>query len=296
VSLFRHRSSLTLWTALLTLVTLAGVTSSARAAWPGSNGRIAYTEFLGEESHIRSVLLSGKGDREVSGDGFHPEFSPDGRRLAFCPWFSGGLIQASSAGRVQKRIRAPAPGSPGEGLSWSPDGRRLVVAWYFLDDNDACCRPELYLHRRTRASRLTGGDAPVWSVRGDIAFLRPEGIYAVRPDGSRLRRLWPAYPRSVHPKVDWSPDGRRLIFATAGGDIATISADGRDFRRLTVGRPVDGSPAFSPDGKYFAFIRESSGTVMVRRLRGGRPRRITLSTDETVCCVDWQPAAPIGRG
>ena len=63
-----------------------------------------------------------------------------------------------------------------------------------------------------------------------------------------------------HPGHDahpgWSPDGRRIAFATdrwGGLEIAVMNADGSDVTRLTESPGLDDYPAWSPDGRRIAF-------------------------------------------
>ena len=53
----------------------------------------------------------------------------------------------------------------------------------------------------------------------------------------------------------WSPDGRRIAFAS-NGDIYVMDADGGNQRRLTTGGVNDGVPSWSPDGCRIAFASE----------------------------------------
>jgi len=66
-----------------------------------------------------------------------------------------------------------------------------------------------------------------------------------------------------------------------GGNIWIVNHEGGNLRRLTsLGR--EGKPAFSPDGKYIAFIGEYGGPrgIFVLPVEGGEPRRLTHHPDD----------------
>ena len=90
-----------------------------------------------------------------------------------------------------------------------------------------------------------------------IGNLGNHEIYAMRPDGSDLRRL--TDDRSADDSPTFSPDGKRIAFMSqrsGGFEIFVMNADGSDPKQLThfseQGRGAV-TPAWSPDGKRIAF-------------------------------------------
>ena len=60
-----------------------------------------------------------------------------------------------------------------------------------------------------------------------------------------------------HP--DWSPDGKKLAFASNRSgqfEIWTVNADGNDLKMVTTGAGAKVWPAWSPDGKSLMFTRK----------------------------------------
>jgi Tol biopolymer transport system component len=262
-------------------VLVIALASPAHAAFPGKNGRIAFTvgpRDRGEQlsSTIETVLPNGEGRRRVlgtcpAGGCFEtfPDWSPSGRRLAF--GLRGGLseglaiVRANGTGlRELPQLTGPY-GAP----AWAPSGRRLVFpgeGGLFTARTDG-----------TRVRRVTSKPPifqPAWSQTGIIAFGHADGIYTVRPDGSRLRLLvLDRYDASSPESPDWSPHGSKIAFSFADSvdpDIHVADSVTGAHRRLTTRGGVE--PAWSPDGRFIAFIR--FGDLYVMRSNGRGERRI----------------------
>jgi dipeptidyl aminopeptidase/acylaminoacyl peptidase len=86
--------------------------------------------------------------------------------------------------------------------------------------------------------------------------------------------------------VHLSPDGRTIVYAVATPNLARakrstqiwlMNADGRNARQITTGDKSSGSPVFSPDGRWIAFIsdRDGSPNIYVMSATGGEARRVT---------------------
>jgi TolB protein len=124
----------------------------------------------------------------------------------------------------------------------------------------------------------TGSDIAFVSTRdGDYA------IFAMSADGGGQHRLTKrevdiSTPQGLFFQVepDWSPDGRKIAFASrrAGTfDIYVMDADGTGTKQLTSGQATDNHPTFSPDGKRIAF--ERAGDIFVMSADGTGVHKIT---------------------
>ena len=92
----------------------------------------------------------------------------------------------------------------------------------------------------------------------------------------------------------WSPDGQPLAFVerhpTTGRDIWLLPGGRRSDSRLATGvRRDEGSPRFSPDGRWLAYVSNESGPahVYVRASNGsGASRRLSVSSGSEPV---WRP-------
>ena len=87
--------------------------------------------------------------------------------------------------------------------------------------------------------------------------------------------------------------GERIAFV-ADDDLWTVAASGGVARRLTAGLSEPSTPAFSPDGRWLAFVGrdEQHPEVYAMPPQGGQARRLTwLGTDVQV--RGWTPAGEI---
>jgi hypothetical protein len=162
-------------TAVGSLVLVLG--APAYAAFPGKNGRIAFTVQPRERgeaisARIETVLPSGRGRRVLgtcpAGGCFHlsPAWSPSGRRLAFGVRDTGpterfAIVRANGTGlhplpQLTGTYAAPA---------WAPSGRRLLFP---REDGLFTARIDGTGVRRITSMVPVFGSA--WSQTGLIAF------------------------------------------------------------------------------------------------------------------------------
>jgi Tol biopolymer transport system component len=212
---------------------------------------------------------------------FSPDWSPDGRLIAFeSNRGSGGLYLIRPDG---EGLRQLVRGEAGD-LDWSPDGRRLA----YVGKNGVYVATAAG-KEPMRVLRGAGFSLPTWSPDGRrLAVVKEEpdlstAIYTVGPDGRGLKRLLPRYRGSVgyaqpgssmavsETDPAWSPNGRSIAFQAGDGQIVVANvATGR--RRLIASFGAY-EPAWSPDGQLIAyqnqgelFVANADGSGDVRRL------------------------------
>ena len=147
-----------------------------------------------ETGRLRSLTSPRRGSSDSS-----PAWSQNGRTIALVrqrPGASPAIMLVGADGRGLRRLTS------GAAPSWSPDGRRLVVAW-----GDAIFRIDVDGSNRVRLARglnaRGAGLQPRWSPDGrKILYLSQRGIWTMDADGTNRARI-------VHgPLVsgaDWRP-------------------------------------------------------------------------------------------
>jgi len=165
-----------------------------------------------------------------------------------------------------------------------------------------------------RIERGRNDSNPVWSPSGDmIAFERSRGddkeIVVVRTDGAPVQTIRhqngtvPGKPQFFFPGVveqtsynsgiSWSPDGRRFVFMSNGGegnyDLYLRELDGA-ISRITTHKEKDGHAHWSPVQDRIAFIsgRSGKGDVYLLDLPKKTTTRLTLG-ESPYLYPQWSP-------
>jgi len=158
---------------------------------------------------------------------------------------------------------------------FSPDGRQVAFTW----NGDKQDNWDIYLKVVDSSAaplRLTTSPAsdtrPKWSPDGrSIAFVRStadsDAVMLTSALGG-AERLLASFPTAIDAGISWSPDSRWLA-VTAGAkkgptSLRLVSVETGDSRVLTTPPAPSGGdfePAFSPDGRSLAFVREHGMNV-----------------------------------
>ena len=248
-----------------------------------------------------------------------PRFSPDGRRLAFLSNRGGSsqiwVLDLSGGDPVQATSFPTEVG----GFSWSPDGKWFVVSSdVFPDCKDTACLESTLKARaasKTKAriaERLFYRRWDTWKDGTRTHLWR----VATRNDAaatSAALDLTPgdrdAPPFAVGGGTDWdvSPDGAELVYASNPDEDEALSTNadlflaslsgGAPARNVTAANPAfDGSPRYSPDGKWIAYRSQKRPGFEADRFRlmlyeraTGRIRGLTETFDFWVEDFRWTP-------
>jgi len=236
----------------------------------------------------------------TTGDSY-PAFSPDGKTLAF--------LRSSSQAATDLYLLNLDGGSPRRltfdnasilGLAWTSDGREIILA--------SRRGSSIYSLWRIPAAGGTLERLPTIGQSVVSPAISRQGshlIYTQTLDDHNIWRLeWEAAGRAGSPASlisstledngpDYSPDGRKIVFASSrsgGFGIWVCDRDGANPLQLIDRGPyLTGTPRWSPDGRWIAFDsrsndvgRDGNADIYIISAEGGQPRRLTNELSEDV--------------
>src|SRR5437879_5804169 len=227
-----------------------------------------------------------------------PEWSPDGRKLAFISRVGAAdqlfVLDITTGGTAQQLSAVPEGASA---PAWSPDGSRIAFVGAVLSDPEAVVDDHRPPEGREQLRR-----PPVARVVKRLDYKhdgqgyvdgRNHHLFVVPSTGGEAKQLttgpWEAAD------FDWSPDSTRLVVAGNADPDADLRrelnlyvVDLQGNRRLLGGGYVLNSPIWSPRGDLIGFIAPNGldagllERLWVVPLAGGSPRCLTADLDLAV--------------
>jgi len=235
-----------------------------------------------------------------------PRWSPDGEKLAFISARDGEnqiwTIDVSSGALKKITSLSTGAGDP----VWSPDGNWLAFASDVYPEclSDACNqkRAEEKAQSKVKAHVATRLLYRHWKSWKDGTRSH---VFVVSANGGEARDLTPgdydAPPFSLGGPTDYafSPDSKELAFVSnhdkveatsTNADVWIVSVRGGTPKNITAAnRGFDGSPQYSPDGRFIAYRSQATPgfesdrfRLMLYDRKSGTARSLSESLDSWV--------------
>jgi uncharacterized repeat protein (TIGR01451 family) len=306
--LVRVRGALPVLVAAMAIAVLGLAPATAQAAFPGANGRIAFSADPDGDGNIDIYTVNPDGSdvRQLTTDSgldFNPAWSPDGQKISFdrraCFNCAGGIWTMNADGSGQTQLAYSSSGYPYENPGWSPDGTQIAFTW------SEHCNDGGLLVMNADGSNLhhvvcvthpyngpttwsPDGTTIVWDAGGPTRY-----IYSVRPDGTNLTGLSGAFGfrEGEEAEANFSPDGGKIVFTffpyCSGCPAELNTMDSLGLTRSSIpGTQSGSSPAWSPDGTRIVLQKVGSGIHAVN-VDGSGDTQISNYGQQP----DWQPVA-----
>jgi Tol biopolymer transport system component len=301
-------SNLKVWSVLLVAAMAAAVvmtlvlgTKPAGAAFPGSEGKIAFVSNRDGAAEIFTMSSTGNNQKRLTNNSTQdddPAWSADGKKIAFSRQVRGDnfrdydlyIMNADGSNKrlVTNELSIAGPRKFDFSPAFSPDGRKIVfrrgvhIYTINVDGSGLSKLPTVFDLEYS----------PVWSPDGTkIAFTGQTGVVVVmNADGSHPVQITEDNDGCFDP--NWSPDNARITCVY--NNVFAMNADGSNRTRLPgstqFGSLVWDSSAFSPVGDKIVFAAKRDGDYDIFTMNDDGSE-VTQLTDDPGrdWSPDWQP-------
>lgn len=215
------------------------------AAWSPDSTRIAFARSTSAGAEVHVVRADGSGDRVVTA-GTHPTWSPDGGSIAYELDGDIWVVRASGAGAQRVTSGPAYDGWPdwspdGRRIAFTSSRAGGIDIFSLPCSQGYVCNGD-QPRRLTTDPRID--IAPSWSPDGTrIAFRGGDDVFVMNRDGSGQSAVTTDPAFDADPA--WGPDGATLAFATSrdgNAEIYRVGIDGTGEVNLTRNAATDMHP------------------------------------------------------
>jgi dipeptidyl aminopeptidase/acylaminoacyl peptidase len=275
------------------------------------------------EERICAVASAGGEPIPMTAEGVsssHPRWSPDGKSLAFLSARHEGKKQVwllnRQGGEAERLTDTP---QDVEDFAWAPESRRLVLVLRDASAEELEAAKELKEQGDQAAAtrEKKSKTRKPWVIDrlqfklDEVGYLdrRRTHLYVFDLTSKTLAQVTSGDFDDAEPS--WSPDGKLLAFTsnrstpdpdrTYNSDIWVVAADNTDkgshLTQVTTNPSSDQSPAWSPDGKWIAYVTQldphlfdyATHHLAVAPAAGGAARVLTQAFDRNVSDPRFAP-------
>ena len=300
---------------IATLAIFAGLAPAAEAAFPGTNGKLAFSSTRAItglcdpcQPHVYTMSADGTGVTRLDPAGGNvpehaPEWSPAGTQIAYDRATVVTKINADGSGRTSL--------VDGREPTWSPDGAKLAFEAGAIYTVNADGTGQVVAAGGSGCVASGGGyvctsySDPSWSPAGEplVRADHTTHLSQIRPPvvtgrGSQIKGGSTSIGSAEDP--DWSPNADRIVFAVhidvgngpVPAPVGVANPDGSGATALT-GNICPSDPAWSPDASRIAFAAGGAACggdreIYVMNADGSNLTQLTDNTYDD-SAPSWQP-------
>jgi dipeptidyl aminopeptidase/acylaminoacyl peptidase len=245
-----------------------------------------------------------------------PAWSPDSSNVAFVARRDGEneiyLLDLNHGGEARQLTKLPTGAG---GPKWSPDGKFILFnSAVFPDCGDMDCNEKKAKEWKERKVKAQTFDELPFRTWDTWRSPRRNHLFIIPAQGGEARDLLagadlesPPWPQGGPDEYSWNPDGQEIAFVAAvkeqrdqrqyvPTDIFTVSINGGSPKDLTNTPALsEGAPAYSPDGRWLAYMVAYSTVAyknrhLVRRDRqNGQVTDLIEAWDRSAGNFVWSP-------
>ena len=230
----------------------------------------------------RLTPASGAGEDRI-------RFSPDGKRILFESSRDGGSqiwvqdFDSATGALTGEPRKVTNISTEASGGLWSPDGKSILfVSEVYPDCKDDACnkqRDDEQAKSKVKAKIFTQLMFRHWNHYSDGKYSH---LFVVSADGGIARDLTPGahevppFSLGGQDQYAFSPDGKEVAYTSnldevqatsTNSDIFLVPTAGGEPKKITTNPGSDGTPMYSPDGRYIAYRSQLRGGYESDRFR-----------------------------